>query len=632
VCGIAGTVAPALTGVNHVSEMTARQTHRGPDAAGVWGDGQCVLGHRRLAVIDLSGRGCQPMTDETQKLHLVFNGEIYNFRELRHELQLAGHRFMSDTDTEVILHGYRRWGTDLIPRLRGMFALALWDVERRRLFLARDRVGKKPLFYAHVGDRLVFASEIQGILGDPGVPRDVDWAAIDSYLSWGYVPAPATGFDAIRKLPPAHWMTVDVTGRTPQVRLERYWQLAYEPKSRLTLPAAAAELREVLTEAVRLRLLSDVPLGAFLSGGIDSSIVVGLMAELSSQPVKTFSIGFDEAAYSELPHARRVADLWATDHHEQVVRPDALGLLPELVRHYGEPYADSSAIPTYYVAQLARRHVTVALNGDGGDESFAGYERYRANAVAARLGGFPGSRAGATLASRLLPDSPDPKSRMRRARRFFEVANEPMAQRYARWVGYFSEVEKQALYRGPLRPLLAGERPLSWMQGLLDGTAALSPVDAAMSVDVRSYLPYDLLVKVDITSMAHSLEARSPLLDHHVMEFAAQLPVEYKLHRGQTKRLLLHAFPDLLPRENVNRRKMGFAIPVGTWFCGPLRELLQDTLLGADSRVATSLDRAALTALVRDHVTGRAENSAKLWSLLMLDLWHRHLVESPVPH
>jgi asparagine synthase (glutamine-hydrolysing) len=627
-CGIAGEVGAVGRVRGAVEDMTDALRHRGPDSGAVWADDHCVLGFRRLAIIDLSERGCQPMSDETGQLHLVFNGEIYNFQELRDQLQGMGHTFRSGTDSEVILYAYREWGTDCVSRLRGMFAFAVWDAPNRRLFVARDRVGKKPLFYTQIRDRLAFGSEIQALLSDQDIDRDVDWAAVDAYLSWGYVPAPATGFRAIRKLPPAHWMTVDVGTGDVVVDVQRYWTLSYEPKRRLTTAVAAGELRELLTEAVRMRLISDVPLGAFLSGGIDSSIVVGLMASLSAQPVKTFSIGFQEAAYSELDHARRVARLWGTDHYEEVVTPDALGVLPTLVRHYGEPYADSSAIPTYYVSQIARREVTVALNGDGGDESFAGYDRYRGNAIAARLSHVPGSAAGARLLSRVLPDSADPKNPLRRARRFLEVANEAMPTRYARWAGYFAESEKEAMYVGPMRDLLRGRRPVSWMEELFAATDAVDPVDAAMAVDVSSYLPYDLLVKVDITSMANSLEARSPFLDHHVMEYAARLPADLKLHRGQGKHLLRQAFPDLLPDENVNRPKMGFGVPVGEWFRGPLRELLQDSLLGDDSRTSSYLDRAAVARLVSDHLARRADGTSRLWSLLMLEQWHRQIVEA----
>jgi asparagine synthase (glutamine-hydrolysing) len=630
-CGIAGSVSARPRAADAVAAMTAAQRHRGPDGVGQWRDAHCALGHRRLAIIDLSDLGCQPMCDSTGGLRLVYNGEIYNFQALRRELEGRGHRFRSGTDSEVVLYAYREWGTQCVSRFRGMFAFALWDSERRILFLARDRAGKKPLFWTQVGDRVLFSSEVQGVLADEEVPRDVDWTAIDSYLSFGYVPAPSSGFAALRKLPPAHWMTVDVSSDPPTIRTECYWQLQYKPKQRTTGRHAAAELRDLVTEAVRLRMISDVPLGAFLSGGIDSSIVVGLMAQLADHPVRTFSIGFDEAGWSELPHARRIAELWGTDHHEEIVRPDALAVLPTLVQHYGEPYADSSAIPTYYVSQIARRHVTVALNGDGGDESFAGYERYRGNQIAAAIAGVPGSRLATHALSRALPDSIDPKSRLRRARRFLDVAHDPMPVRYARWAGYFAAADKARLYRPEMRELLAGHDATHWMHELFAATTGLNAVDAAMSVDVRSYLPYDLLVKVDITSMAHSLEARSPFLDDEVMEFAATLPAHLKVRPGAPKYLLRKAFADLLPAENVQRRKMGFGVPVGEWFRGPLRGLLDDTLLAADSRVGEYLDRSRVRALADAHLERRAESTMQLWALLMLEMWHRGVVERPRP-
>ncbi len=628
-CGIAGVIAPggSKEGATLRRALDAL-AHRGPDAWGEWSDDCCYLGHRRLAIIDLSESGRQPISNEDGSVWITFNGEIYNFQSLREELAGLGHVFRTATDTEVIVHAYEQWGTDCVRRLRGMFAFAIWEQRRRRLFLARDRVGKKPLFYTQQDERFLFASELQGILADPSVPRAVDVRAVDAYLSWGYVPAPDTGFRGIRKLPPGHWMTVDLTPEGLVVQTERYWGLQYAPKRRVSEADAVQELRDTLAEAVRLRMISDVPLGAFLSGGIDSSIVVGLMAQQSGRPVKTFSIGFQEAAYNELPHARRIAEKWSTDHQEFVVEPDALAILPRLVRHYGEPYADSSAVPTFYVSEITRRSVTVALNGDGGDESFAGYERYLANRVAEAIRRAPGSRLAAELLTRILPDSLNPKSRLRNARRFLTVAHETMAERYGSWVGgYFRADAKERLYRGEFRRELLGARPGEWMESLFAGASSLDPVDAAMAVDVLSYLPYDLLVKVDITSMANSLEARSPFLDHHVMEFAAALPVDLKLRGRNAKYLLKRAFPDLLPPENVNRRKMGFGVPVGHWFRGPLRELLCDSLLSERSMARGYFEPDEVRRLVREHVDGQAEHSYQLWSLLMLELWHQEMVD-----
>jgi asparagine synthase (glutamine-hydrolysing) len=626
-CGIAGIVSNSGADLKAMVEpMIEAERHRGPDDAGLWADQWCALGHRRLSIIDLSPAGRNPMASDDRSLWITFNGEVYNFQELKRELEGLGHSFRTRTDTEVVLHAYQQWGTDGVRRLRGMFAFGLWDRTRKQLLLVRDRAGKKPLFYAQVGGRLVFASELQALLACPGVPREVDYAAIDSYLSWGYVPAPATAFRGVFKLEPAHWMAVDVTEKGLVSTTERYWSLDYLPKLNISEAEAAAGLREKLTEAVRLRLISDVPLGAFLSGGVDSSIVVGLMAGLSGHAVKTFSIGFQEAAYDELPHARRIAHRFGTDHNEFIVKPDALAVLPRLVRHYGEPYADSSAIPTFYLSEMTRSHVTVALNGDGGDESFAGYERYLGNRFAEMLQKVPAGVWPARVASRVLPDSINAKNRLRQAKRFLAVATEPMATRYSHWVGYFRQQEKERLYAQEFRTHLDGRRPEDWIAALFEETRGLDAVDASMSVDIRSYLPYDLLVKVDITSMANSLEARSPFLDHEVMEYAARLPVSFKLRGMQSKYLLKRAFSDLLPAENVNRRKMGFGAPIGEWFRGELRALVKDALLSEESARRGYFDRKEVRRLVEDHLDRRADNAFRIWNLLMLELWHREFL------
>jgi len=606
--------------------MISALRHRGPDDWGAWSDDACALGHRRLSIIDLSEAGRNPLANEDGSIQITFNGEIYNFQSLRRELEGLGHRFRTQTDTEVIVYAYEQWGTDALKRLRGMFAFGIWDRRRRRLFLARDRVGKKPLFYARSGGRFLFASELQALVQDRDLPREIDLNAIDAYLTWGYVPAPATAFAGVSKLPPAHFLTLDLKNGEPEIKVERYWSLDYTHKLDVGEEEASELVRDELTEAVRLRMTSDVPLGAFLSGGIDSSIVVGLMSGLSDRPVKTFSIGFEEAAYDESEHARRVAARFGTDHHEFIVQPDALAVLPTLVRHYGEPYADSSAVPTFYVSQLTRRHVTVALNGDGGDESFAGYERYLGNRVAERVRSIPGSAPAARALSRLLPDSIDPKSHLRRAKRFLSVAAREMPARYGRWLTFFDEEAKARLYSREFRERLNGARPAKWFESLFEESRGLDPVDAAMSVDVRSYLPYDLLVKVDITSMANSLEARSPFLDHKVMELAARLPSKMKLKGRESKYLLKRAFADLLPPENVNRRKMGFGVPVGEWFRGPLKPLLSDALFSEQAARRGYFQPAEARRLFSDHVERRSDHGFALWNLLMLELWHREFI------
>jgi asparagine synthase (glutamine-hydrolysing) len=617
---------------SRVLPMIDALAHRGPDDSGLWSGEHCTLGHRRLAIIDLSPAGHQPLSNDDGSLWITFNGEIYNFIQLRAELETRGYTFRTRTDTEVIIRAYEEWDTDCVSHLRGMFVFALWDQRKQRLFLARDRVGKKPLFYTHSNGSFYFASELQGLLVNKDISREVDRKAIDAYLSWGYVPAPKTAFRGIRKLPPAHWMTLEkgaALGKGSDgwiEHIERYWSLDYLPKSSLSEGEAIEVLREKMTEAVRLRMISDVPLGAFLSGGIDSSIVVGLMAQISQQPVKTFSIGFKQAEWDETAHAARIAELWKTDHHRFVVEPKALEIIPMLVRHYGEPYADSSAIPTFYVSKLTRAEVTVALNGDGGDESFAGYERYLGNRIAESLRSVPGSGWLAGQVAQMLPADSHPKSRVTQARRFLSVAAERMPARYGRWIGYFDEDAKNALYSKDFMADLKGAKSSAWMARLFDEAAGLDPVDASMAVDIGSYLPYDLLVKVDITSMANSLEARSPFLDHEVMEFAASLPVDLKLRGRESKYLLKKAFADLLPAENVARRKMGFGVPVGEWFRTELKDFLRETLLSDEAGQRGYFDRHKIEALVREHSENSVDHSAKLWNLMMLELWHREFL------
>lgn len=625
-CGIAGRLSFKTGHAPDLAAAVEHLRHRGPDASAVWDDGQCWLGHTRLAVIDLSPAGCQPLCNEDRTIWVAYNGEIYNFKELREELSRDGHHFRSDTDTEVVVHAYEKWGTACVERFRGMFAFVIWDTNLKRLFLARDRVGKKPLFFARLPGSFAFASGVQALLALGGISRDPDLGALDEYLTWGYVPAPRTAFAGINKLPPAHWMTVQLQDGEATYDLRRYWSLSYEPKAADDRPVG--EVRETLTDAVRMRMVSDVPLGAFLSGGIDSSIVVGLMAQLSARPVKTFTIGFDEADYSEVAHARRVAERFGTDHSETIVRPDALSVLPTLVEQFGEPFADSSAIPTFYVSQAARQHVTVALNGDGGDESFAGYRRYRANAVAERLGTVPGGRWVMSSVAHVLPDSANPQSLLRRARRFSLSAAQPMPRRYAKWVSYFTDEDKRELYGPTLRPFLEKARPEAWMDELFASTNARSALDASMAVDIRSNLPYDLLVKMDITSMANSLEARSPFLDHKVMEAAALLAVRDKVYRGTSKAVLKKEFADILPVENVRRAKMGFAVPVGRWFRGPLKDLLNDALFSSTSLSRGYFEPSRLHHLVDDHMAKRTDYSGPLWALLMLELWQRQMVDS----
>jgi asparagine synthase (glutamine-hydrolysing) len=606
--------------------------HRGPDDEGYYVNGAVALGQRRLAIQDLVG-GRQPMGNEDRTVWITFNGEIYNFQELRERLEGLGHRFATRSDTEAIVHAYEQYGAECVKELRGMFAFALWDHPKQTLLLARDRVGKKPLFYAEVDGQWVFASELQALLRHPGLAREVDWGALDDYLTYGYVPAPKTVFRGVHKLPPASYLTLKLrpAGGGPEIHIERYWRLAYEPKVRLGEEDAAEGLLEVLKEAVRLRMVADVPLGALLSGGVDSSIVVALMSQLSDRPVKTFSIGFDEQEFNELPHARRVAERCGTEHHELIVRPNALEVLPTLVRHYGEPYADSSAIPSYYVAKLTREHVKVALNGDGGDECFAGYERYAGGLAADRYARIPAvvRRLVIEPLGRFIPTSAPRRSRLRQASRFLEVAGKPASQRYLRWVSYVSTTEKATLYSPDFQEQLAGHRGESWLLDMWEQltAAGLGRLDRMLALDVESYLPYDLLVKMDIATMANSLEARSPFLDHKVMEFCAALPSRYKLRGLTLKYLLRKAGAGLLPPETLGRRKMGFGVPVGNWMRGELRGWTEDLLLSPRALKRGYFQPEALRQLVNAHLEGREDRSFELWALLWLELWHQEFMD-----
>jgi asparagine synthase (glutamine-hydrolysing) len=630
-CGIAGAVTFSGRAVEEarVIAMCDAFRHRGPDDRGVVAfrpglRGSAGLGSQRLSIIDVAG-GHQPIANEDETVWTVFNGELYNFQELRKGLESRGHRFRTASDTEVIVHLYEEKGEACVADLEGMFALAVWDVRRERLLLARDRFGKKPLLYAHKGDELHFASEFTGLRAAGCLPArsaDVDLDALDSYLTFMSIPAPLTIYRGVRKLPPASWLTCDASG----VRVERYWQLEYLPKIDVSEREAVSRVRELLTEAVRKRLISEVPLGAFLSGGVDSSAVVAVMAGLSSRPVKTFSIGFGDADYNELPHARRVAARYNCDHHEFVVEPQAIDVLPTLVRHYGEPYADSSAIPSYYLAQLTRQHVTVALNGDGGDEAFAGYPWHYANRV---IGGWqsvpaPMRRAAERALAAMLPPSAERRSFVSRLKRLVKAASGTPAERYAGWVGVFSEDLKRELVQPSWRSA-ATMRCLAEMFGRLEG---LDAVDMFLAADTNWYLPTDLLVKMDIATMANSLEARSPFLDHHLVEFVARLPSRLKLNGRTTKYILRQAVADLVPADNLSRPKRGFAVPIGRWFRGELREFAADHLLGRRAAERGLFNPAVVSRLVDEHQSGRADHAHHLWVLLMLELWHREFMDA----
>ena len=626
-CGIAGRVnflSGAAVDAALIQGMCDLLAHRGPDGEGTYVDGPVGLGHRRLAIIDLSPAGRQPMSNEDGTVWIVFNGEIYNFRELRVGLEAEGCRFHSQSDTEVILHLYEKEGVKCLRRLRGMFAFAIWDRRERTLFIARDRLGKKPLYYLVDGDGIAFASEPKAFLADPSFKAQPNLEAISHYLTYQYVPSPLTAFQGVQKLPPAHYLLV----KNGEISRERYWKLHYSPKRRLTDDEACDELLGRLREAVKLRLISDVPLGAFLSGGIDSGTIVALMAELGAAPVKTFSIGFEEKAYDELPYARQVAERYGTDHHEFVVRPKAVEIFPKLVWHYNEPFADSSAIPTYYLAQLTRQHVTVALNGDAGDENFAGYDRYVANVLAGRYERLPGIlRRPLEALVRAIPAQPRSRTLLSRGKRFFEGLAEPPERRYARWVSHFHPNLKAELCTEEFLRAAGGKDSVELLLDVYRASDAPDFIDATLDVDVNTYLPEDLLVKVDIATMAHGLEGRSPMLDHPFMEFCASLPSHMKLRGTVKKYIFKRAVGALLPREIIKRPKMGFGVPLDHWFRHDLREMAQDLLLSPRAVGRGYFRKEVVQRLLDEHVRGVRDWHYQLWNLLMLELWHRTFID-----
>ena len=623
-CGIAGHVGP--TARELLPAMLGLLKHRGPDDSGIHAAGDVGLGMTRLAIIDLV-TGRQPMSDAAGRYWIVFNGEIYNFRQLRAELVAAGCRFRTRSDTEVIVHAYAVHGEACVERLVGMFAFAIWDDAERRLFLARDRLGKKPLYYWQRDRLFLFASEPKALLCHPAVARSIDWAALHHYLAFGYTPATRSIFDSIRKLPPAHTATL-VGGRLTQ---RRYWQMPAGPAS----PAAgagreesAASVRAGLREAVRLRLESDVPLGVFLSGGVDSSAVVASMREVTSGRIATFSVGFGRAApsYDELPYARLVAQRFDTDHHEEILEPDVRAILPDIVRAFDEPFGDSSAIPTYVVAQATARHVKVALSGIGGDETFGGYPRYLGLRVSALHGKLPRwlQQASRSLAGRL-PDSASSRNWADRARRFTADPDATSADRYIGWTRFFGDAELATLVRPALAARL-GPAVDELQQAAFASAGHGDPVDGAFRVDLAAYLPDDLLTMADRMSMAHSLEVRAPFCDHRIIEESLRLSPRTKMPGGRLKGLLKAAFAGVLPREVLGHRKQGFMIPLGDWLRRDLRPTMDDLLAPERVRARGLFDPYAVEAMKRQHLSGARTHADRLWTLMMLELWmHEYL-------
>ncbi len=625
-CGITGFVRNDGRPVDEalLARMNEAIRHRGPDEDGFYVNGSVGMAMRRLAIIDLKG-GQQPIHNRDRTAWIVFNGEIYNYLELREKLEKLGHTFYTNSDTEAIVHAYDQYGADCPKHLRGMFAFAIWNERDQELFLARDRIGKKPLLYSLVNGQLIFASEFSALLLHPDVSREIEPEALDYYLSFMCIPAPLTAYRAIRKLEPGHWLR----WRKGEIEVQRYWQPDFSKKLAIDEEEAGERTVEILRDAVRVRLMSEVPLGAFLSGGIDSSAVVALMAQESSERVKTFSIGFDEQDFSELHHARRIAEHVGADHHEFIVRPDAVEALPILVEHYGEPYADSSAVPTYYVAKETRKHVTVALNGDGGDESFAGYYRYAAMELTEKYRRVPSFLRESVIKEtvNLIPTSPTKRSMARSVKRMLDAVSRPRVDRYMHWVSVFNDETKKPLYSDFFREQTLQADATGLLGTWFERANGIGIVDAALLTDQMTYLPNDLLVKVDIATMAVSLEARSPFLDHHVIEFAASLPQNLKLRRLTTKYLLKKVLRKLLPSENLNRRKMGFGVPIGHWFRGKMQPFLREVILSDKALRRGLFQPETVRQLVELHTRGERDYSHQLWTLLMLELWFNRFID-----
>ena len=622
-CGIAGVmyadggrpVDPAI-----LKAMGDSIAHRGPDAEGFWTGAGVGLVHRRLSIIDLSG-GAQPLGNEDGSVQVVFNGEIYNYQPLRTWLLERGHQLRTHSDTEVLVHLYEEVGDALVERLRGMFAFALWDSRRQRLLLGRDRLGIKPLYFYRAADKLVFGSEVKALLAHPGLPRELDVAALEDYLAFGVVPGPRSIFRGVEKLQPAHTLAAR-RGSSPETP-KRYWQLRLEPDHKPRAEEWQEAINAKLAETVKAHLIADVPVGAFLSGGLDSSAVVAASAGATQGPLQTFSIGFQERVFSELPYARQVAEKFGTRHTEEVVTPDAVALLEDLAHYYDEPFADPSALPTFLVARLAARSVKVVLSGDGGDEAFGGYARYahdlKEAALRRRLPGWFRRGVLGPL-GRVWPRA-DWLPRPLRAKTLLTNLSLDAGAAYANTLTLCRPPLRRRLLSADVRAHLNGHNPGASIRAAHALAAADSPLDGMLSADVATVLPDDFLVKVDRASMAHGLEVRPPLLDHELLELAARIPAALKVHKGETKWIFKQAVQERLPQECVWRAKQGFELPVDAWLRGPLRQQFESAVLAPQARLRPLVDGAVIGKLYRQHLSGFGRHGAVLWSLLVLARW-----------
>ena len=619
-CGIAGIVytdPDRPVAVDDLKKMCGALIHRGPDDEGFFTRDNVGLGMRRLKVIDLV-TGRQPISNEDGSIWIVFNGEIYNYPELRRDLEERGHKFSTQTDTETIVHAYEEYGENCVGKLNGMFAFAIWDGSRKKLLLARDRIGVKPLYYFFDGHRLLFGSELKAILQCKDIPKNIDRQALDAFLTFEYIPAPLSIFADIKKLPAGHLLILE----RGKVSTRQYWDLQFGA-SEADERELSETLYDLLKDAVRMRLISDVPLGAFLSGGIDSSSLVALMSELMDRPVKTFSIGFDDPSYNELEYARTVAKYFGTDHHELTIQPDVVNLVSDLIRHLDEPLGDVSIFPTYLVSKLAREHVTVVLSGDGGDELFGGYEWYVAEKIARYYRHLPGAVKTRWIPSLigLVPPSPRKKGPVNKLKRFVEGSALPESLRHFRWSTFLTEASKCDLYTEDLRQSVKHGETCSRFTTYFNTCVEADPTWQEQFADVKTYLADDILVKVDRMSMANSLEARTPYLDYRVAEFAAALPTGLKLRGLQTKYLLKRCMSEKLPPCILKRKKEGFSIPMKNWLQQELRPMMEEVLSPCRIKQEELFNPSYVEKLKRDHLNGVANNSHQLWSLMVFEIW-----------
>lgn len=630
-CGIAGFIDyrgfERESGTRQLKRMTELLAHRGPDADGHYTDDFAALGHRRLSIIDLAS-GQQPMADCDGRVQIVFNGEIYNFRELRAELDAAGHQFRTQSDTEVILEAYKEWGDEFVERLNGMFAFALWDVATRRMLLARDRVGKKPLYYFTDGARLVFASELKALRVDPDCPDSVDPESLDCYFSLGYIPAPRTIFRGVKKLDPAHLLVFTESGseRRP------YWRLDCSQAGERSPAEVAEQFENILDNAVATRLISEVPLGAFLSGGLDSSLVVSSMSRILGNPVATHTIGFDDAEHSEVELARQIAGHLGTEHREFIVHPSASDVLGKIAWHFDEPFADSSALPTWYVCEAIRQSVTVALSGDGGDEGFAGYSfRYLPHVFESRIRSLIPAPLRYMLfaplgsiwpASRKLPQ-------FLRLKSIFENLSRSDVEAFYHDLIWLREDAREEVYKADFRESLRGFSPFEVVQPFYTRNEAEDALARSQYTDVNVYMTDDVLAKVDRMSMAHSLEVRSPLLDYRVLEFGLSLQAGHKMNRHQGKLPLRELAARRLPKEIASGKKQGFSIPAARWLRSDLRELAESAIFNPGGLVLNVLEESVVKKFWQEHLRHQRDHSVFLWGLMMLGMWERECF-SPV--